>query len=115
MANPVVHFEVQCKDLAKQQEFYTSLFGWQIDTNNPTNYGIVTTGSDSGIGGGIGDGMGHARVTFYVAVSDLEATLKDAEAKGAKTVLPPTAVPGGPELAMFEDPEGNIIGILKAE
>jgi uncharacterized protein len=113
MANPVTHFEVQAKDAAKQQEFYASLFGWEVDANNPMKYGMVNTGSDRGIAGGIGDGMGSSRVTFYVEVPDLEATLKDAEAKGAKTVMGPEAVPGGPTIAMFEDLEGNIIGLLK--
>jgi predicted enzyme related to lactoylglutathione lyase len=29
-------------------------------------------------------------------------------------VLPPSDVPGGPRLAMFADPDGNITGIMQA-
>jgi predicted enzyme related to lactoylglutathione lyase len=115
MANPVVHFEVQAKDAAKAQEFYASLFGWEIDTNNPMKYGIVKTGAEHGIGGGIGEAMGGGpKVTFYVEVPDPEATLKQAEAKGAKRLMGPEEVPGGPTIALFADPEGNVIGLTKA-
>ena len=41
MGQPVVHFEVIGKDGAKLQSYYGELFGWQIDSNNPMNYGTV--------------------------------------------------------------------------
>jgi uncharacterized glyoxalase superfamily protein PhnB len=44
---------------------------------------------------------------------DLAATLKEAEAKGAKTLMEPEDIPGGPTIAMFADPEGNVIGLTK--
>ena len=40
------------------------------------------------------------------AVRQVEVTL------GGKTVLPPMDVPEGPSLAMFSDPEGNVMGIV---
>jgi predicted enzyme related to lactoylglutathione lyase len=51
-------------------------------------------------------------VTFYVDVTDLKGTLDKAEKLGAKTVLPPTKT-GPVEIAMFADPEGNVIGLAK--
>ena len=41
MGQPVVHFEVIGKDGARMQSYYSELFGWKIDTNNPMGYGIV--------------------------------------------------------------------------
>jgi uncharacterized protein len=114
MPNPVVHFEVHGSDAAKSQEFYADLFGWTIDANNPMKYGLVSTGSDKGIAGGIAGGMGTTMATFYVEVEDLEATLKKAESKGAKRVMGPEDIPGGPSIAMFSDPDGNVIGLTKA-
>jgi predicted enzyme related to lactoylglutathione lyase len=35
------HFEVIGKDGKKLQDFYSGLFGWKIDANNPADYGIV--------------------------------------------------------------------------
>ncbi len=34
MAQKVVHFEIIGKDGKKLQEFYSALFGWNIDANN---------------------------------------------------------------------------------
>ena len=112
MAQPVVHFEVHGKDGKKSQEFYSKLFGWSVDSNNTMNYGLVAP-ADGGIGGGITQSDAAPMVTFYVNVPDVAAALKTAESLGAKTVLPPMAVPGGPEIAQFADPDGNIIGLSK--
>ena len=115
MGKKVVHFEIIGKDGKKLQDFYSQLFDWKIDANNPMNYGMVTP-EDSGLGGGIGAGQdaGDGHVTVYVEVDDLAAALKKAESLGGKTVMPPMAVPGGPEIAMFADPEGHVIGLAKA-
>ena len=114
MAQPVVHFEVIGKDGKKLQEFYGKLFDWNVDASNPMAYGMVA-GSDGGIGGGIAGAQdgGSPMVTFYVNVPDIAAALKKAESLGGKTVMPPMAVPGGPEIAQFSDPEGNVIGLTK--
>jgi predicted enzyme related to lactoylglutathione lyase len=115
MANKVVHFEVIGKDGKKLQEFYAQLFGWKIDANNPMNYGMVPA-EDAGVGGGIASAMdgGGGYVTVYVEVDDLAAALKQAEGLGGKTTMPPMAVPGGPEIAQFADPEGHVVGLVKA-
>ena len=112
MANKVTHFEVHGKDGEKLQRFYASLFGWKVDANNPMQYGMVSP-EQGGIGGGITSGAAPM-VTFYVEVADLAAALKKAERLGGKTVMPPMEVPGGPRIAQFADPEGNVIGLAKA-
>jgi len=115
MGNPVVHFEINAKDGKKLQSFYASLFDWKIDADNPMNYGMVDTQGAGGIAGGIGqteDG-GPTYVTFYVQVPDLQASLDKAEKLGAKTIMPPTEIPGVVTIAMFEDIEGNKIGLIK--
>lgn len=115
MSNPVVHFEIASDKAKELQAFYSQLFGWKVDTNNPVEYGMVTTGSDRGIAGGIGPAMGGpSRVTFYVEVDDLQAYLDKAESLGGKTLMEPDQVPGGPRLAMFQDPDGNITGLTQA-
>jgi predicted enzyme related to lactoylglutathione lyase len=42
----------------------------------------------------------------------LDVALTKAEKLGGKTILPPSQVPGGPKLAMFADPAGNVTGLL---
>src|SRR5437870_214027 len=111
MPQPVTHFEIHGKDGKRLQQFYASLFDWNVDANNPMEYGMVS-GSDGGIGGGITKDE-RSMVTFYVSVPDLNAALKKAESLGGTTVQPPMDVPGGPSVAMFSDPEGNQIGLVK--
>lgn len=115
MPSAVTHFEIQGKDGKKSQEFYAALFGWDIDAANPMNYGLVAAQGGSGIGGGVCASMdGKPLVTVYVEVPDLAAALKKAESLGGKTVMPPMDVPGGPTIAQFADPDGNVIGLTKA-
>ena len=113
MAHKVIHFEVLGKDAAALQSFYRALFDWQINADNPMNYGIIGP-DDGGIGGGVGPAMdGNPFVTFYVEVDDLQAALDKAGELGGTTVMPPMDVPGGPSIALFSDPEGNKIGLVK--
>src|SRR5437764_11062353 len=114
MANPVVHFEVLGKDGAGLQRFYGELFDWKIDSDNPMNYGMVEAGA-GGIPGGVGPSQdGSTLVTIYVQVDDLQAALDKAGKLGGKAVMPPMDVPGGPSIAQFTDPAGNLVGLVKA-
>jgi uncharacterized protein len=115
MGRPVVHFEINAKDSKKLSNFYSTLFDWKIDANNPMGYGLVDTGGDGGIGGGIGQSTDGAPnyLTVYVQVDDLQSYLDKAEKLGAKTLVPPTEIPNTVTFAMFQDPEGNTIGLLK--
>jgi uncharacterized protein len=115
MAYPVVHFEVTGRNIGKLKSFYGDVFGWETqDFNEPgmPSYAIVEK-AEGGIAGGIGetsDGPGH--VTFYVAVPDPQATLDTAVSKGGTVVMPVTELPMV-TLALFNDPEGHMVGIVK--
>jgi uncharacterized protein len=121
MGQPVVHFEVVGKDGDELQAYYTELFGWNIVSDNPMNYGMVdgndnkTISGDTGIGGGVGQGPdgydGH--VTFYVAVPDVEEALQKAESLGGTRVMGPEEIMGMVVLGQFKDPEGNLVGVVK--
>ncbi len=75
---------------------------------------MVDTHAEGGINGGIAPANdGTSRATFYAQVDDLQAYLDKAERLGGKTVLPPTEIPDMVTLAMFTDPEGNMMGLIK--
>jgi len=112
MGNPVVHFEIMGGDGEKLKGFYADLFGWKIDSNNPMNYGMVETGGEGGINGGVGDGENFSGTRVYIAVPDLQEALDKIGAAGGKTVMEPQELPQV-TLAMFEDPEGNVVGLVK--
>ncbi|HEY2743328.1 MAG TPA: glyoxalase [Polyangia bacterium] len=109
----VVHWEVHAMDLPRQQQFFSELFGWNIDTNNPMKYGMISGSGKDTIGGGIGPAMDQtSRVTVYVQVPDINATLARAETLGAQTMMPRT--PYGPVImALFRDLENNVIGLVE--
>lgn len=121
MGQPVVHFEVVGKDAAKLHSYYSELFGWSIDANNPMKYGLVTREGNvnedgAGIGGGIcagpdADYPGH--VTFYVEVEDVEAALVKAESLGGTREMGPMRVMDEMDIGLFKDPEGHLIGLVK--
>ena len=114
MPNPVVHFEVVGKDAKALQNFYKNAFGWEIQTMMP-EYAMAKPGGQTGINGGIGQAMdgGKGHVTFYIAVDDLNAALKKVEAAGGRKISDPMDIPNGPSIAMFADPEGHMIGLVK--
>jgi predicted enzyme related to lactoylglutathione lyase len=112
MAAPVIRFEIMGGKGKQLEEFYGDLFGWKIDSNNPMMYGMVDTGTHGGINGGVGPSQEGKRVSVYVQVEDLDVALAKAEKLGGKTILPASQVPGGPKLAMFADPAGNVTGLV---
>ena len=121
MGRPVVHCEIIGKDGDKLNAYYAELFDWEIDSNNPMKYGMVTRESnktqsgDLGIGGGVGQGPdgyeGH--VTFYVAVPDVEAALQKAEELGGQRVMGPEKIMDMVTLGQFKDPEGHVVGVVE--
>jgi predicted enzyme related to lactoylglutathione lyase len=119
MGQAVVHFEVMGKDAEKLRSFYSQMFGWEIDANNPMHYGMVSREDNLDQGIGIGGGIGpmpegrDGYVTFYVAVDDVGSALGQAESLGGTRVMGPMQVPEGPEIGLFNDPEGHMIGVVK--
>ena len=114
MGSPVVHFEIGGPDDGPLLRFYGELFGWRL-TRVPggVNYTLVDTQGGAGVNGGIGkSGTGEPWASFYVEVDDLQAVLDKAESLGAKTVLPITEIPGM-AFAMFNDPDGLLVGLVK--
>jgi uncharacterized protein len=114
-ANPVVHFEILGRDANALRAFYGTVFGWSPSPpgGGPMEYSMIHY-EGGGIDGGIGrapEGPGHA--IFYVGVADLQGTLDQIERLGGRTVHPPTQIPGGVSFAVFADPEGHRVGLVK--
>ena len=115
MANPVVHFEVVGKDAQALQRFYAGAFGWQMQDVMEGAYYMANPDVENAIQGGVGaapdGGSGH--VTFYVQVDDPAAALQKISELGGRTVQEPMDIPNGPTIAMFADPEGHVVGLVK--
>ena len=108
MGNPVLQFQILSKDPEKTAQFYSALFGWTIDANNPMGYRRIDTGSKEGIQGGIWPSPPHAPsfAQLFIGVADVKASVAQAEKLGAKVLIPPTVLPEGDEMAVLHDPQG---------
>ena len=112
MPNPVTHFEVLGQDAAALQRFYGEAFGWEMQDVMEGSYYMAHPGS--GVNGGVGRAQqGNGHVTFYVEVEDPAAALERISELGGRTIQGPMDVPGGPTIALFADPEGHVVGLVK--
>ena len=112
MGNPVVRFEIGCRDRSKTAAFYATLFDWSVNDVGPAS--MVSTGSDKGIAGHL-TSLGHEPhqyTIFYVEVEDIVAALAKAEELGGKKVVGPIPIPRG-FFAWFSDPDGNTVGLVQ--
>ena len=115
MGNAVVHFEIGGPDDAPLVAFYGELFGWTLQSFEGGGYTMIDTNGGGGINGGIGKSQtGEPWSTFYVEAKDLQAVLDKAESLGAKTVMPVTDFGGAVTIAMFNDPDGLLVGVVKS-
>jgi predicted enzyme related to lactoylglutathione lyase len=113
MSNAVIHWVIGGHEGEKLAWFYGELFGW---TPEPAGEGYwLVPPSAPGIGGGLlqADEPVPPHVTIYVQVHDLESTLEHASLLGGKVVKEPEPIPSIGRFALFEDLEGNIIGLLE--
>jgi uncharacterized protein len=116
MGQPVVHWELWSEDPARIGDFYQEVFGWNIRTIPELNYRLVETGGEGGINGGIMKpqrGPWPGKLAFYIDVDDLEQYCRKIQQAGGRIVVEKVDVPGVGQLALFEDPEGRVLGMWK--
>lgn len=113
----VIHFEIPSDNPEKAVEFYSKAFGWKLNRWGEYEYWLATTGDEKepGINGAITRRGTVPAVTNTIAVDNLEEAMKAIEANGGKITRGKSAVPGIGYLAMFEDPDGNLGGIMQQD
>jgi uncharacterized protein len=120
MGYPVVHFEINSSGAPELVPFYAGAFGWNIQSDGPDYAQIKTEGvcagsGDPGIDGGIGPAdPGDDFVTVYVQVPDVDEALGKVLELGGSVDMPATEA-GRVVFAIFRDPAGNRIGLVRAE
>lgn len=115
MANAVVHFEVGAADDGALVAFYGELFGWDLRSFAGGGYTTIDTRGGGGINGGIGKSQtGESWSAFYVETDDIQATLDKTNSLGGTTVMPVTNFGGAVTIARFTDPDGLLIGLVRA-
>ena len=115
MPNPICHFELLVPDPERAKSFYGQVFDWQFESTPGSDYQLIQTGKPPS--GGLmrkPEGMPvEAVLQVYVAVESVEETLKKAEAAGARVIVSKTEVPNMGWFAVFQDPQGIVLGIFE--
>ncbi|MCB0047227.1 MAG: hypothetical protein KDD92_17510 [Caldilineaceae bacterium] len=124
MSNRVVHFEIHAGDVARAQQFYGDIFGWQFqdwsEYAGMPYFGIVTgEEGEPGIDGGLmqrqGDGAGPGApvngAVLTIGVGNYDAIHERILAAGGMVALPKYALPGMAWQGYYLDPDGNVFGI----
>lgn len=111
-----MRWQILAKDPGKAAEFYTKLFDWTVNDDNPLGYRMIDTGSERGIQGGIWPSPpeGHSFVQLYIEVDDVSGSVEKATATSASVIVAPQKLPDGDELAIVLDPEGIPFAVFKA-
>ena len=113
----ITHFEIPTQDPQAASQFYTQVFGWQINKwEGPVDYYLVSTGENGspGINGALytpEDGM--TGVINTVTVEDLDAIVEKVLANGGEVAFPRMGVPGIGWLAYIRDLDGNLVGMMQ--
>ena len=128
--DPVVHFEMPVDDGKRVSEFYSKVFGWQMNQLGPEmgNYLLATTSpmdensmhkNKGAINGGFfTKSKENQHPSIVIAVQDIQKAMKDVEATGGKVVgaskgKEPDNIPGIGLYISIEDTEGNRVGMLQ--
>lgn len=121
----VVHFELPADNLERAKTFYQKAFGWEISQFPGMEYHMVnTTEVDQqtqmpktvgAINGGMAKRNNEVKNTVItVDTQDIDATLKNIEKLGGKTVQKKQPVADMGFTAYFKDTEGNIVGLWQS-
>src|SRR5436190_4176930 len=111
-ARPVVHWAIEAQDPKRQREFYAAMFNWEISEGPVMMIPAGLGGPEPGPAGHIQGGPA-SRVSLYVQVRDLRASLAKAADIGGEVTMEPFDLPNGPTLAAINDPEGNPLVLVQ--
>ncbi|MCE5213134.1 MAG: VOC family protein [Methanobacterium sp.] len=112
----VVHFEIPADDPQRAVKFYESVFGWKIGKwNGDFDYWLITAGEDDepGINGAIKPRDLGNTISDYISVDSFDEFASKIESEGGKMLTSKMTVPNTGYTGVFQDTEGNIMGIIE--
>ena len=112
--------ELMTTDPKAAKDFYGKLFGWKYEDNSTEcmTYSMVNLG-DKAIGGMFEMSSDHKgkmppHWMTYIAVDNLEVTVKKAQELGATVLVEPKSAGESGRLAVLTDPTGAHIALWQA-
>lgn len=112
-ANPIAYLEIASPDIKAATAYYAALVGWSFWSIVFADNYALTEGCGLARGVGMrGVGPGNHGTVHHVQVADLEATLAKVQAAGGAIRAEPADFAGEGRCAVFEDLDGNRVGLL---
>jgi uncharacterized protein len=111
----IVHIELSATDRKTLGQFYSKVFGWELQHIDEMNYTTFKAGD--GVGGGfnpVTDENPAGTVTVYIDTDDVTASLNAVEQAGGTILVKETEIPNTGRFGLFRDPQGNMVGLYKA-
>jgi uncharacterized protein len=111
--------ELRTKDLGTATDFYSKLFGWELQQSKVTQMDYKEIVQDGTAQGGMmsmeGDDWGGAPSHWasYIAVANADETVEKITANGGSIRVPPFDAPGVGRMAMVADPAGADFAIIQ--
>ncbi len=112
--------ELMTSDVKKAKEFYSALFGWQMQDHDMGNmtYTMIKQG-DKDIGGMMRtppdkEGKIPAHWMGYVSVKDVDKSVEKAKSLGAKIIVDAMPVGDFGRMAVIQDPTGAHIAVWQS-
>ena len=119
MPNTMIHFEIPADDVQRAKTFYEQTFGWKIKAYPmPPGAGeylsvVTRKEGEPGINGGMMKrNMPDQPFANYITVKSIDTMLLTVLANGGTLIMPKQEIgPGMGWIAVFNDPEKNMIGL----
>ena len=113
VANKPAWVDLSSKDPAASRDYYTKLFGWNIEVNPDPLYGgyglAKIDGKDVAGIGGVQSPEQPSAWNFYIGTDDPERLSRQVEAAGGKVIAPAFDVGDQGKMVVFSDPSGAFI------
>lgn len=111
--NSIVWHELLTTDLQRAGDFYSQLFGWQIESVGQ-GYALATLNGHPIAGlAEKRDAGENALWLSFLSVTDVDATAAKISAAGGKIHLPATNLPERGRVAVVADTQGVVFGLMR--
>ncbi len=111
--HPIGLVVISANDLAASSQFYSKVFGWELQPMTKELTGFV---APAGPPGAFRASVptGFPGMVPYIAVTDVDGMIQRVVGAGGSVERAPWSLPGAGRLARFKDPGGTIYGLTDA-
>jgi predicted enzyme related to lactoylglutathione lyase len=122
MPNNVDYFAINADDVPRARKFYAAVFGWSFEPWGPPGFYLIETSKDGpSIRGALQERRELVRdqkMVGYectISVPNIDQAIRAIEANGGTIAAPKYHIPTVGTVAYFQDPDGNVAGIIQRE